>query len=109
MNEIQEVLDFWFAERNRPLWFAPTPQFDQAIRERFGELSARAAAGELRSWEDRPEGCVALCLLLDQMPRNMFRATPRAFATDDRALAVAERSVGGGVGRGLPPEYRKFL
>ena len=109
MNEIQEVLDFWFAERNKPLWFAPTPQFDQAIREGFGELSARAAAGELRSWEDRPDGCVALCLLLDQMPRNMFRGTPRAFATDDRALVVAERAVGRGFDRPLLPEYRNFL
>jgi uncharacterized protein (DUF924 family) len=109
MDEMQEVLDFWFAEDARPLWFAPTPDFDQAIRERFGQTFARAAGGGLKSWEARPEGCVALCLLLDQMPRNMFRGPPRAFATDDQALAVARRAVDRGFDRRLPPEYKNFL
>jgi uncharacterized protein (DUF924 family) len=109
VDEIQEVLDFWFAKDTRPLWFAPPPDFDQAIRARFGQMFARAAAGELKSWEERAEGCVALCLLLDQMPRNMFRGTPRAFATDDRALAVAKRAVDRGFDRRLPPDYKNFL
>ena len=109
MDEMQAVLDFWFAEGNRPLWFAPTADFDQAIRTRFGATFARAAAGELNSWEESPEGCVALCLLLDQMPRNMFRGTSRAFATDDEALAVATRAVHRSFDRRLPPDYKNFL
>jgi uncharacterized protein (DUF924 family) len=109
LDEMQGVLDFWFAEDTRPLWFAPTPEFDQAIRTRFGETFARAAAGELKSWEDTPEGCVALCLLLDQTPRHMFRGTPRAFATDDIAVAVAARAVERGFDRRVPREYRSFL
>ena len=109
MEKVQGILDFWFAEANRPLWFAPTPSFDQEIRARFGATVARAAAGELKSWEDKPEGCVALCLLLDQMPRHMFRGTPRAFATDERAFAVAERAVSRGFDRRLGPDYKNFL
>lgn len=109
MDEMREVLDFWFAEDTRPLWFAPTPEFDMAIRERFGQTFARAAACELRSWEAGPEGCVALCLLLDQMARNMFRGTPRAFASDDEALAVAKRAVDRGFDHRLPPDCKNFL
>ena len=109
MEEMREVLDFWFAEDTTPSWFAPTPDFDDAIRARFGEIFARAAAGELESWAHSPEGSVALCLLFDQMPRHMFRGTPRAFATDDKARAVAERAVKRGFDRCLPPAYKSFL
>jgi Bacterial protein of unknown function (DUF924) len=77
MNDMEEILDFWFAEDVKPLWFAPTPEFDEAIRRRFGELSARAAAGELKSWQDIPEGCLALCLLLDQTPPTCSAARLR--------------------------------
>ena len=109
MDEIREILDFWFAEDTRPLWFAPTPEFDQVIRRRFGETFARATAGKLKAWEDSPEGCVALCLLFDQMSRHMFRGTPRAFATDDLALAVAKRAVDRSFDRRLPPDCKNFL
>jgi uncharacterized protein (DUF924 family) len=109
MDEMQGVLEFWFAEDTRPLWFAPRPDFDRAIRQRYGETFARAAAGELTSWEDSPEGCVALCLLLDQMPRHMFRGTSRAFASDDKAVAVAERAVSRGFDHRLSSSYKTFL
>lgn len=109
MGEIREVLDFWFAEESEPYWFDSTPEFDHEVRRRFADRYAQAAAGELSSWEDTPEGCVALCILLDQMPRNMFRGSPRAFATDAEALAVAERAVNRGFDRDLPPEYKQFL
>lgn len=109
MRDVREVLDFWFSEDSETRWFAPTPAFDQEIRRRFAERFAQAATGELRSWEERPEGCVALCILLDQMPRNMFRGSPRAFAADAKALAIAERAVSRGFDRELSPEHKQFL
>jgi uncharacterized protein (DUF924 family) len=109
MDEIQGILDFWFAEDTKPLWFAPTPDFDRAIRQRYGATFARAAAGELTSWEASPEGCVALCLLFDQMPRHMFRGTPRAFATDHEAVAVAGRAVRRGFDHRLSSSHKIFL
>ena len=109
MRDIQEILDFWFSEDAERLWFASTPAFDQEIRKRFADTFAQAANGELSSWEDTPEGCVALCILLDQMPRNMFRGSPRAFATDAKALAIAERAVNRGYDRDLAPEHKQFL
>ena len=109
MDEMREVLDFWFAEDTRAMWFALAPDFDQAIRARFGQTFARAAAGELKRWEEEAEGCLALCLLLDQMPRNMFRGTPAAYATDGKARAVARRAVDRGFDRGLLSDYKQFL
>lgn len=109
MRDVQEVLDFWFSEDAEKHWFASTPAFDQEIRKRFADRFARAASGELKSWEEIPEGCLALCILLDQMPRNMFRGSPRAFATDPQALAIATRAVDLGFDRDLAPEHKQFL
>jgi uncharacterized protein (DUF924 family) len=109
MRDVQEVLDFWFSEDAERHWFASTPAFDQEIRRRFAKTFAAAASDQLKTWEDTPEGCVALCILLDQMPRNMFRGSPRAFATDAKALAIATRAVDRGLDRNLAPEHKQFL
>jgi uncharacterized protein (DUF924 family) len=109
MDGIEEVLEFWFGDDARASWFRSSPAFDQTIRKRFGELFARAATGELAAWEASAEGCLALCILLDQMPRNMFRGAPRAFATDDKALAVAEQALAEGFDRELTGEQKQFL
>jgi uncharacterized protein (DUF924 family) len=109
MDGIRDVLDFWFGDDARAAWFDASPSFDQTVRRRFGALFARAATGELRVWRTSAEGCLALCILLDQMPRNMFRGDPRAFATDDRALAVAEHALAEGFDRELASEQKQFL
>jgi uncharacterized protein (DUF924 family) len=109
MQGIQQVLDFWFSDRARERWFDPTPDFDQTVRKRFAELFARAATGSLREWETSADGCLALCILLDQLPRNMFRGNARAFGTDDKALKVAEHAVAQGFDHRLPAERRQFL
>ena len=109
MQGIREVIDFWFSERARERWFAPSPEFDQTVRKRFAELFARAATGELRDWANSAEGSLALCILLDQFPRNMFRGDARAFGTDDKALRVAEHALAQGYDHGLEPEQKQFL
>ena len=109
MQGIREVNDFWFSEQARARWFEASPEFDQTVRKRFAELFARAATGELRDWETSPEGCLALCILLDQFPRNMFRGDARAFGTDDKALRVAEHALAQGYDHGLAPEQKQFL
>ena len=109
MDGIKEVLEFWFGDDARAAWFHANPAVDQIIRKRFGELFARAATGELKAWETSAEGCLALCILLDQMPRSMFRGAPRAFATDDRALAVAEHALAKGFDRQLTNWQKQFV
>lgn len=110
------VLAFWFGgvagddfkSRNR-VWFGKDEALDGAIRSRFAALHADAAAGRRTAWEADPRGALALVVVLDQFPRNMFRGTPEAFATDPLALAVAKRAIDRGFDRLLRPVERLFL
>ena len=83
-----EVLRFWFDEHPKN-WFAKNPAFDAEIRARFLALHESGAAGLLAHWADAPGSCLALVIVLDQFPRNMFRGGARAFATDALARAAA--------------------
>lgn len=80
---------FWFGEAQGK-WFSKAPEFDVVVKKRFGSLVRRALAGTLGSWTADPKGALALLVLLDQMPRNIYRGTPEAFAGDPRALAIAK-------------------
>lgn len=104
-----EVVAFWFSTSVRPLWFAATTEFDQTLRGRFLATYRAAAAGELADWEITPEGALALVIVLDQFPLNMFRGRPEAFATEVAAREVAERAIARGLDQALPPEQQVFL
>lgn len=90
---IAAIFDFWYAPESRARWFDPTPTFDGEVRRALGSAHERAAAGLLKGWRGAAEGCLALCILLDQAPRNLFRGTPHAFATDAAARAIAAHAV----------------
>ena len=112
----RELLDFWFVpeddpdrERHREIWFKSTEEFDAVLRCEFLTDYEAATAGELRSWETSPEGALALVLLLDQVPRNIFRATARAYAADPAARATAERALARGFDQMVPPVWRLFF
>ena len=104
-----EILTFWFAEAVKPLWFAATPEFDEALRERFLATYRAAAAGGLEHWEQTPPGALALVIVLDQFPLNLFRGQAESFATEAAARAVADRAISRGFDRALNPEQRLFL
>jgi uncharacterized protein (DUF924 family) len=84
----QQPLDFWFGQ-NRKAWFEKNSALDEEISARFLALYEQAVAGELADWQHAPKSCLALVILLDQFPRNMFRGTARAFAADPLALAAS--------------------
>lgn len=107
----EEILDFWFGgeEGFREAWFRRDEDFDREVRERFQEDYERATAGELDDWMASPRGTLALVLLLDQFPRNLFRDDPRAYATDGKARQVANHAVSTGLDRGLQPIERMFV
>jgi uncharacterized protein (DUF924 family) len=88
MSANDDTLRFWFDEHPKD-WFVKNPAFDAEIRKRFLALHERAAAGRLEHWAQDPRGCLALVILLDQFPRNMFRGEARAFATDAQARMAA--------------------
>ena len=108
-DEIRAVLDFWFDEDAKTRWFVPSAAFDRAVAEQLGEGYERAAAGALDGWRSSAEGCLALCILLDQVPRQLFRGQARAFATDEQACALALHALEAGFDRQLTVEQRQFL
>jgi uncharacterized protein (DUF924 family) len=97
MTDAHDILDFWFgpgrddaatAGRQAALWWRKNPDTDARIRERFESTVAAAAAGELDNWQERAEGRLALILLLDQFPRNMYRDTPAMYRHDGQARTL---------------------
>ncbi|MDF0519052.1 DUF924 domain-containing protein [Bradyrhizobium yuanmingense] len=102
------VLAFW-REAGRERWYERSDAFDAEIRRRFLSLWQRAAAGELASWEASDDGALALVIVLDQFPRNMFRGTPQAFASDAQARDVVRRAIARGVDRRVDPLLLEFL
>lgn len=105
----QAVIAFWFAQGREEQWFGGGEAFDQAVREALLPAYQAASAGEYETWRDSPHGCLALCILLDQVPRNIFRGTPRAFATDAAALSVARHALEQGFESQLTQVERLFL
>jgi uncharacterized protein (DUF924 family) len=116
MSQANEILDFWFGKpdeadygKPRKFWFIKNPEFDQEVRSRFLKDYQQAAAGKLDDWKTSPQGCLALIILLDQFPRNIFRGQPQAFATDPQALAYAQHAVAQGFDKQLLPIQRQFI
>lgn len=112
----QDVLDFWFGVegsatdgRRRAEWFRKSDAFDTEIASRFGHCIERALRGELAFWTSTPHGALALVLVLDQLTRNAFRETPRSFAGDAQALALASAVVGSAQDLALSMIQRPFV
>ena len=103
-----DVIAFW-REAGPERWFKKDTDFDEQIRSRFLKLHERAAAGELKDWENSAKGTLALLLLFDQFPRNMFRGTARAFATDELARAIAATALLKGFDAQVAPDMRAFF
>lgn len=103
-----EVLDFWWMA-GPAAWFRSDPDFDRRVERELLALHEAAARGDLDGWADSPHGALALLILLDQVPRNVFRGTPRAFATDEKALAIAETAIARGFHRAFPVAARFFF
>ena len=104
-----DVLEFWFSEQSRALWFEKNAAFDEAIRVRFEDTVRAAAAGELEHWERTAPGALALVIVLDQFPRNLYRGSARAFAADPRAREVADRALSRRLDQDIPLAQRHFF
>ena len=102
-----DVVAFWRGIGPKG-WFEKNAAVDDEIRRRFLATHEAAAAGKLAAWEQSAQGALALLILLDQFPRNMFRGDKRAFATDPLARAVASRALLNGFD-GVFPDMRSFF
>jgi len=118
MSRVDELLSFWFGQPRdeksyfdewHPRWFAHDPQFDQVVRDHFLADYQLAAEQKLTDWQNQPRSGLALVLLLDQIPRNIFRGDKRAFATDALARETTVHLMSQGFDRQLLPVERFFL
>jgi len=105
----QEILHFWFEELEPQQWFQQNDAVDEEIRERFAVTHEMAADGLCNHWAVDADGSLALIIVLDQFPRHMHRNTPKAFASDERALLIAKQAVHKGFDQILEPVKRGFL
>jgi uncharacterized protein (DUF924 family) len=103
-----DILAFW-RDAGPGRWYEKDAAFDAEVRRRYHDLWRRAAAGELSSWEASDEGALALTIVLDQFPRNMFRGDAMTFSTDAEAREVASRAIARGVDGRLEPLLLEFL
>jgi len=115
-SRAEEVLDFWFGREGDPgygefreAWFRKDPEFDAEVTSRFADLYEQAASGGLDGWREEAASCLALVIVLDQFPRNMFRGDGRTHATDGKALEVSRYAVDNALDRELPAFQRMFL
>jgi uncharacterized protein (DUF924 family) len=117
-HDPEGILHFWFgdaaetpakAEARTALWFNASPEIDDRIREQFSTAVEAAARGELAAWTRAPRPALALVVVLDQFPRNIWRGTPQAFGCDAQALAAARQAVAARFLSGLEPIERAFL
>ncbi|PSR18358.1 DUF924 domain-containing protein [filamentous cyanobacterium CCP3] len=115
---MEEILRFWFGDpkdpgggygQRRRVWFKKDPAFDDVIRRRFLEDVERAIAGNLDDWRSQPRSCLALVLLLDQFPRNLFRGNARCFKGDRAALTTAYYALDRGYDQQVLPVERMFF
>ncbi|MGY2901519.1 DUF924 family protein [Bradyrhizobium sp. URHC0002] len=103
-----DILAFW-RDAGHDRWYMPDDAFDAGVRQRFLSLWQRAAAGELSSWETSDDGALALVIVLDQFPRNMFRGDIRTYASDAQAREVAHRAIDRGVDARIDGALLEFL
>ena len=109
MSALEEVLEFWFAPGREAQWFAVSEAFDGEVRRALLSHFEAARLGKYDSWRREPRGCLALCVLFDQVPSNVFRGTPRAFASDAAAREVARQAIVQGFDRQLADRERMFV
>jgi uncharacterized protein (DUF924 family) len=103
-----DVIGFWL-QAGPAKWFKKVTAFDEAIRLKFEPVHHRAARGEYDAWAETPDGALALLILLDQFPRNLYRNSAHAFATDPKARSIARPAVERGFDRQVDPRLRSFF
>lgn len=109
MTTAQDVIDFWFSDSMRPNWYRKDQAIDQKIIEDFSDTYESARRGDLDAWMDTAQGALALMIVLDQFPRNMFRGSPRSFECCDLVLGYANRALDAGFDQQVSDEARAFF
>lgn len=103
------IIEFWFSDEAKSLWFNSTAEFDALIRERYETIWGRARAGVYDHWAQEPLSALALVIVLDQFPLNMFRADARQYSTEAHARTIASQLIESGQDQALSDQQKAFL
>lgn len=107
--EPSDIIDYWFSEKSKQFWFASTPSVDKEITSKYETVWEKAASGGLSSWGETADGSVALIIILDQFPLNMFRGKAKGFKTESMAVEVALNAIDNGFDEEMDNEKLLFL
>ena len=105
----EDIISFWYSKEIKPFWFRSTEEIDQKIYDQFYDIWLQAKAGKLDDWLISAQGCLALVIVLDQLPLNMFRNQARSFATEAQALSICKHAVSHGYDQMLDKNQLSFL
>jgi len=105
----QSIVEFWFSDAVRPMWFNSTTEFDNQLRDRFETVWQHAAAGKLDNWVETPEGALALVIILDQFPLNIYRGDAMCFATEAKSREIAALAIESNLDADLTDDQKAFL
>lgn len=108
-DTVKEVLDFWYSPDNSKKWFQSTPEFDLEITQRFESVWKMAADNQLNAWQETSEGCLALCIVLDQFPLNMYRGDKKSYQTETKAILVTKEAIKKGFDDEIETDKVSFL
>jgi uncharacterized protein (DUF924 family) len=89
----KDIIDFWYSDHIKKAWFSSTPALDTTIQEQYEYLWQKAIQDKLNNWKNTANGCLALIILLDQFPLNMFRGTKQSFSSEQRAVAICYHAI----------------
>lgn len=103
------ILQYWFTAPSNKHWFRSTPEFDKEIRNKFENIWKQASLNQLDHWKSTPEGVLALIIVLDQFPLNMFRGTPKSFSTTNKAIELSHYAITNRINLKLSHNKLSFL
>jgi uncharacterized protein (DUF924 family) len=104
-----DIIRFWFSDAVSKHWFSSAPALDDEIRRRFESLWRDASTGKRSEWKNTPEGCLALVIVLDQFPLNMFRGEAASFETEQMSVAITRHALRGDFHKRLAAQQQAFL
>ncbi len=105
----EEIINYWYSGRIKKHWFSSTTKIDNEIKDNYQSLWQQAKEGTFDEWKKSPEGCLALCIVLDQFPLNMFRGEAMSFETESKAIEVALHAINSGYDKKLKNDQLSFL
>jgi len=104
-----EIINYWYSDKISKQWYASTPALDKEIKDKYEKLWLSALKGELDNWQSTASGCLALVILLDQLPLNMFRGEAKSFASEQKSIDVALYAINNGFDKEIDTKKLSFL